>query len=50
MKQGEGVSPSDFLHCGQRGCVIECDHVMLVLRRKTLQLAFLSGFQTMNSS
>lgn len=50
MKQSEGVSPSDFLCCGQHGCVIECDHVMLVLRCKTLQLAFLSGFQTMNSS
>lgn len=50
MKQNEGVSPSYFLCCCQYYCMTECDHMMLGLRCKTWELAFLSGFQTMNSS
>lgn len=49
-KQNAGVSPSYFLHCCQRYCMIECDHVMLGLRCKTREPTSLSGFQTMNSS
>lgn len=50
LKQNEGVSPSYFLHCCQRYCMTKHDHVMLGLRCKTQDLAFLSGFQTTNAS